>query len=158
MVPFQAAHFIHWCILMASDMEAFELSTENELDWSFPSLAQRMWRPWILKRMSNLDLSDHRAVFHMFTCGFFYPSERCKQHLWRAWRTVFTDSDFCKHPWAHAVMFMTQSWLFFKCRAWWSQAILYWFLTLSLANRDFSRFSESFDNIIYCSWSDLHSF
>ncbi len=101
-------------------------------------LARRTRRPWFPTRMSNLDSSDHRTLFHfetvhfkwalahrtrrrfwtMFTYGFLFAWLSFSWHLQMAWRIVFTDSGFWKYSWAHLVMSMTEScrWVM-QCRA-----------------------------------------
>ncbi len=78
--------------------------------------------------MPNLDLSDHRTLFHfetvhfkwaldprtrrrfwtMFTYGFLFAGKIFSWHLQMARRIVFTDSGFCKYSWAYLVMSMTE--------------------------------------------------
>ncbi len=80
-------------------------------------------------------------------------------HLQMARWIVFTDSGFWKYSWAHLVMSMTES-----CR---------WVMQCRLRaqrprasnkglrpcpwHRDFSSFSESFDDVMHCRWWDLQS-
>ena len=40
-----------------------------------------------------------------------------------AWQTVLTDNDFWKCSWAHAVIFMTESWLFLVQCCLWAQRL-----------------------------------
>ncbi len=99
-------------------------------------LARRTRRLWFPTRMSNLDSSDHRILFHfetvyfkwalahrtrrrfwtMFTYGFLFAwyvhiwlPFSFSWHLQLARRIVFTDSGFWKYSWAHLVMSMTES-------------------------------------------------
>ncbi len=85
------------------------------------SLAQRTRCPWFPTRMSNLDSSDHRTLFHfqtvhfnwalahrtrrhfwtMFTYGFLFAWLSFSWHLQMARQIVFTDSGFWKYSWAH---------------------------------------------------------
>ncbi len=55
-----------------SEMLAFELN--NTLEGSPSSLARRTLRPWFPTRMSNLDSSDHRTLFHFETVHFKWAS------------------------------------------------------------------------------------
>ncbi len=82
---------------------------------SLSSLAWRTRHPWFTTRMSNLDSSDHRTLFHlahrpwrrfwtMFAYGFFFPWLSFGWHLQMARWIVFTDSGFWKYSWAHLVM------------------------------------------------------
>ncbi len=93
------------------------------------SLARRTRHPWFPTRMSNLDSSNQRTLFHfetvhfkwalahrtrqrfwtMFTYGFLFAWKSFSWHLQMAWRIVFTDSGFWKYSWAHIVMSMTES-------------------------------------------------
>ncbi len=93
------------------------------------SLVRRTQRPWFPTRMSNLDSSNHRTLFHfetvhfkwalahrtwrrfwtMFTYGFLFAWKSFSWHLQMARRIVFTDSGFWKYSWAHLVMSMTES-------------------------------------------------
>ncbi len=51
------------------------------------SLAWRTWRPWFPTRMSNLDLSDHRTLFHFETFHFKWAlAYRTRRRFW----TMFT--------------------------------------------------------------------
>ncbi len=126
--------------------------------------------------MSNLDSSDHRTLFHfetvhfkwalahrtrrrfwtMFTYGFLFAWQSFSWHLQMARRIVFTDSGFWKYSWAHLVMSMTES-----CR-WVMQCRLRAQKPRHSTNVfgllwDFSRFSESFDDVMHCRWWDLQS-
>ncbi len=85
--------------------------------------------PWFPTRMSNLDSSDQRTLFHfetahfkwvlayrtqqrfwsVFICGFLFAWMSFSWHLQMAWWIVFTDSGFWKYSWAHLVMSMTES-------------------------------------------------
>ncbi len=130
-------------------------------------------------RMSNLDSSDHRALFHfetvhfkwalahrtrrrfwtMFTYGFLFAWYIFSCHLQMARWIVFTDSGFWKYSWAHLVMSMTES-----CR---------WVMQCRLRARrprasnkglrpcplctEISPDSESFDDVMHCRWWDLQS-
>ncbi len=91
------------------------------------SLAWRTRCPWFPTRMSNLDSSDHRTLFHFETVHFKWALAHrtalldhvhiwlpfCmiefSLHLQMARRIVFTDSGFWKYSWAHLVMSMTES-------------------------------------------------
>ncbi len=90
---------------------------------------RRTRRPWFTTRMSNLDSSDHRRLFHletvhfkwasvhrtrrrfwtMFTYGFIFAWKSFSWHLLMARWIVFTDSGFWKYSWAHLVMSVTES-------------------------------------------------
>ncbi len=51
------------------------------------SLAQRTRRPWYPTRMSNLDSSDHRTLFHFETVHFKWA---LAHRTWRRFWTMFT--------------------------------------------------------------------
>ncbi len=77
-------------------------------------------------------------------------------HLQMARQIVFTDSGFWKYSWAHLVMSMTES-----CR-WVMQGLKTTVIqqrpsALSLTHRDFSSFSESFDDVMHCRLWNLQS-
>lgn len=66
--------------------------------------------------------------------------------------TVFTDSEFWKCSWAHAVISMTESFLFFRavlCEGLNIPGIQDWFLPSSLVHRVFFQYLVSFENITY---------
>ncbi len=74
-------------------------------------------------------------------------------------RLLFTDSGFWKYSWAHLVMSMTDhadEWCSF---VWGPEdtGIQQRSSALSLTHRDFSSFSESFDDVMHCRWWDLQS-
>ncbi len=77
-----------------------------------------------------------------------------------AQRIVFTDSGFWKYSWAHLVMSMTEScrWVMqCRLRAPKTTSIQQRSSASSLTHRDFSSFSESFDDVMLCRWWDLQS-
>ncbi len=96
---------------------------------SLSSLAQRTQHPLFPTRMSHLDSSGHRTLFHletihfkwalahrtrrrfwfMFTYGFLFAWKSFSWHLQMAQWIVFTDSCFWKYSWAHLLMSMTDS-------------------------------------------------
>ncbi len=54
---------------------------------SSSSLARITWNPWFPTRMSNLDSSDHRTLFHFETVHFKWAlAHRTRWHFW----TMFT--------------------------------------------------------------------
>jgi len=66
----------------------------------------------------TFELIFHR-VFHLAVVHFKFAVAQRKQwhlcfslQLWMEWWAVFTDNDFWKCSWAHAVIFMTESLLF----------------------------------------------
>ncbi len=66
MVPFQCVScpcHMHSCNPIPSEMQASELSADNNLGLSLSSLVRMTWRPSFPKRTSNFDSSDHRTVF-----------------------------------------------------------------------------------------------
>ncbi len=130
--------------------------------------------------MSNLDSSDHGTLFKfekvnfkwalahrtrwrfwtVFTYGLLFARYSFSWHLQMARQIVFTDNGFCKYYWAHLVMSMTEScrWVMqCRLRAQKTTGIQQMSSTLSLTHRDFSSFSESFDDVMLCRWWDLQS-
>ncbi len=130
--------------------------------------------------MSNLDLSDHRKLFHFETVHFKWALDyRTQRHLWTmftygflsAWlkfswhlqmvlRIVFTNSVFWKYSWAYLVMSMTElcRWVM-QCllRAWRPRASNKGLQPCPL-RRNFSSFSETFDDeLMHYRWRDLQS-
>ncbi len=61
---------MHLCTPIPSEMLAFELNAEWHAGRSPSSLARRTRCPWFPTRMSNLDSSDHRTLFHFETVQF----------------------------------------------------------------------------------------
>lgn len=63
---------------ISSEVQTFELSTDQKPRWSLASSVQRMHCPGFTVNISNLDVSEHRTVFHVasvwirFTYGFFF--------------------------------------------------------------------------------------
>ncbi len=112
---------MHLCSPIPSEMLAFELNADNTPDnkrKSPSSLARRTRCPWFPTRMSNLDSSDQRTLFHFETV---HEWQSFSWHLQMAPRVVFTDSGFWKYSWAHLVMSMTEScrWVMqCRLRAW----------------------------------------
>ncbi len=125
--------------------------------------------------MSNLDTSVHRTFFHfetvhfkwglahrtrrcfwtMFTNGFLLAWWSFSWHLQMERGIVFITNGFWKYSWAHLVMSMTESWRWvMQCRprARRPQASNKGLRTsdLSPTHRDFSSFSESFDDVMHC--------
>ncbi len=81
-------------------------------------------------------------------------------HLQMARWIVFTASGFWKYSWVHFVMSMTKSrrWVMQCClRALKTTGIQQRYLALSLTHREFSSFSESFDDVMHCRWWYLQS-
>ncbi len=69
----------HLCTPIPSEMLAFEMNVDER------SLAWRM--PWFPIRMSNLDSSDHRTLFHFETVHFKWA---LAHRTWRRFWTMFT--------------------------------------------------------------------
>ncbi len=116
---------MHLCTPIPSEMLAFELNADDAGRSAY-SLARRTQRLWFPTRMSNLDSSDNRTLFHfetvhfkwalahrtrrrfgtMFTYGFLFAWYSFSWHLQMARWIVFTVSGFWKYSWAHLVMSM----------------------------------------------------
>ncbi len=131
-------------------------------------------RPWFPTRLSNLHSSYHRTLFHfktlhfkwalahrtrrrfwtMFTYGFLFAWYSFSWHLQIARRIVFTDSGFGKYSWAHLVMSITET---ASSEGPKTTGIQQRSSALSLTHRDFSSFSESFDDVMPYRWWDLQS-
>ncbi len=93
------------------------------------SLARRTRHPWFPTRMSNLDSSDHRTLFHFETVHFklsLGPQDTMALldhvHIWLPFCMIALylasadgtadcvyDSGFWRYSWAHLVMSMTES-------------------------------------------------
>ncbi len=65
----------------------FWLNANDNAGRSSSSLARRTQRPWFPTRMSNLDSSDHRSLFHFETVHFKWALAH--KTRWRFW-TMFT--------------------------------------------------------------------
>ncbi len=75
-----------------SEMLPFELNAENTLEDLLYSLARRTRCLWFPTRMSNLDLFDHKTLFHFETVHFKWAfAHRTWQRFW----TMFTYGPFC---------------------------------------------------------------
>ncbi len=73
-------------------------------------------------------------------------------------RIVFTNNGFWKYSWAHLVMSMTESYRWvMQSEGPKTMGIQQRSSALSLTQRDFSSFSESFDDVMHCRWWDLQS-
>ncbi len=136
--------------------------------------------PWFPTRMSNLDSSDHSTLFtlKLSILNESWPTDmtalldhvhiwlpfcmtELSWHLQMARQIVFTDSGFWKYSWAHLVIPMTESCrrvMQCRLRAWRPWTSHKRSLALSLTHRDFSSFSESFDDVIHCRLWDCKAF
>ncbi len=141
------------------------------------SLARRTWSP---TRMSNLDSSDHRTLFHFETVHFKWVlANRTQRRFWTmfTYGLLFAWSSFIWH-----LQMGTADCVYWR---WFLEVFLGPFSNvndrimpmsdavspegpktigiqqrssdLSLMHRDFSSFSESFDDVMNCSWWDLQS-
>ncbi len=121
-----------------SEMLAFELNADDTLEGLPASLASGFWtrHPWFPTRMSNLDSSDNRTLFHFETVNFKWAlAHRTRRRFWTmltngflfAWlsfslhlqmaRQIVYDRGFWKYPWAYLVMSMTESYRWvMQCR------------------------------------------
>ncbi len=93
------------------------LITHWKVSLLFSPRTRRLWFP---TRMSNLDSSDHRTLFHFETVHFKWASGPCSHMasflhdralvgICRWHGGLFTDSGFWKYSWAHLVISMTES-------------------------------------------------
>ncbi len=122
---------MHLCTPVPSEMLAFELNADNTLEGLSPSLVRRTRRPWFSTRMSNLDSSDHRTLFHFETVYFKWALAHNERIM------PMSDAVSSEGPKTTGIQQRSSA--------------------LSLTHRDFSSFSDSFDDVMHCRWWDLQS-
>lgn len=88
---------------------------------------------------------------------FLLLSQRFILHVWMQWWTVFTDNTLQKCLWVNAVISIIELCVFNAVppEDLIITAIQYWFLNFSLAYRNLSGFSESFNDTMYCTCWNL---
>ncbi len=144
------------------------------------SLARRTQHLWFPTRMSNLDSSDHWTLFHFETVHFKWVlAHRTQQHFW----TMFTYGFL--FAWYRFSWYLQMARWHCVYRQWFLEVFLGPFSNvndrimpmsdavlsegpkttgiqqrssaLSLTHRDFSGFSESFDDVTHCRRWNLQS-
>ncbi len=161
-----------------SEMLAFELNADTRCKVP-ASLARMTRRPWFPTRMSNLDSSDHRTLFHFETVHFKWAlAHRTRRRFWPCFTHGFLLHD-------RALVASADGTADCVYRQWFLEVFLGPFSNvndrimlmsdavssegpktkgiqqkssaLSLTHRDFSSFSYSFDDVMHCRWWDLQS-